>query len=130
MTGRTYSSFRTNCQKPRNFRIKKIALNMERDVLYDRINQRVDQMMSDGLLDEARRLLPKRHLNALNTVGYKEMFACLDGIWTQEEAVERMKGNTRRYARKQLTWFKKDPQVKWFSPNNKEMIINYIISND
>ena len=103
---------------------------MERDVLYDRINQRVDRMMSDGLLDEARRLLPKRHLNALNTVGYKEMFACLDGIWTQEEAVERLKGNTRRYARKQLTWFRKDPQVKWFAPNDKEMIINYIISND
>ena len=113
MTGRTYSSFRTNCQKPRNFRIKKIGLNMERDVLYDRINQRVDQMMSDGLLDEARRLLPKRHLNALNTVGYKEMFAYFDGTMDFVTARERIKKNTRVYAKKQITWFAKDPQVRW-----------------
>lgn len=130
MTGRTYSSFRTHCRKPRPFRVKKIGLNIERDSLYDRINYRVDQMMADGLLEEARRLLPMRHLNALNTVGYKEMFSYLDGIWILDEAVERMKGNTRRYARKQLTWFRNDPQVKWFSPDDKERIINYITTND
>ena len=129
MTGSTYTSFRTNHRKERPFRIKKIALNLEREVLYERINRRVDQMVADGLLDEARRLLPWRHLNALNTVGYKEMFACLDGTWTLDEAVERMKGNTRRYARKQLTWFRKDPQVEWMSPSDKEEIIKYISLN-
>ena len=126
MTGRTYTSFRTHERKERPFCIKKIALNLPREVLYERINARCDRMMADGLLDEARRLLPRRQLNALNTVGYKEMFAYLDGIWPLEEAVERMKGNTRRYARKQLTWFKKDPEVRWFTPNEKDGIINYI----
>ena len=130
MTGRTYTSFRTHSRKQRPFRVKKIGLNIERDALYDRINRRVDQMMADGLLEEARRLLPKRHLNALNTVGYKEMFTYLDGIWTLDEAVERMKGNTRRYARKQLTWFRNDLQVKWFAPSDKDQIINYITTND
>ena len=108
----------------------KIGLNRPREELYERINRRVDQMMEQGLLDEARRLLPYRHLNALNTVGYKEMFAYLDGIWSLDEAVERMKGNTRRYARKQLTWFKRDPMVRWFSPDQKEDIINYIDQQD
>lgn len=126
MTGRTYTSFRTNAHKERGFRIVKIALTLPREQLYERINRRVDQMMANGLLDEARRLYPLRHLNALNTVGYKEMFACLDGTWTLDEAVERMKGNTRRYARKQLTWFKKDPNTIWFSPNDKEQITSYI----
>ena len=126
MTGRTYTSFRTNTQRKRPFRIKKIGLTLPREELYARINARVDEMMKNGLLDEARQLLPKHHLNALNTVGYKEMFAYLEGTWTLDEAVERMKGNTRRYARKQLTWFKKDPQVKWFSPYDKENIIKYI----
>lgn len=126
MTGRTYTSFRTHERKERPFCIKKIALNLPREVLYERINARCDRMMADGLLDEARRFLPRRQLNALNTVGYKEMFAYLDGIWPLEEAVERMKGNTRRYARKQLTWFKKDPEVRWFTPNEKDGIINYI----
>lgn len=130
MTGRTYTSFRTHSRKQRPFRVKKIGLNIERDALYDRINRRVDQMMTDGLLEEARRLLPKRHLNALNTVGYKEMFTYLDGIWTLDEAVERMKGNTRRYARKQLTWFRNDLQVRWFVPSDKDQIINYITTND
>ena len=87
-------------------------------------------MMADGLLDEARALLPRRSLNALNTVGYKEMFNYFDGVWTLDEAVERMKGNTRRYARKQLTWFKKDPEVKWFTPDDKENIINYLQATD
>ena len=130
MTGRTYTSFRTNTQRKRPFRIKKIGLTLPREELYARINARVDEMMKNGLLDEARQLLPKHHLNALNTVGYKEMFAYLEGTWTLDEAVERMKGNTRRYARKQLTWFKKDPQVKWFSPYDKENIIKYIQDSD
>jgi tRNA dimethylallyltransferase len=126
MTGRTYTSFRTNARKERPFRIIKIGLNRERDVIYDRINQRVDQMMHNGLLDEARSLYHLRHLNALNTVGYKEMFTHLDGTWTLDEAIERLKGNTRRYARKQLTWFKRDPQMQWFSPDEKQSILYQI----
>lgn len=130
MTGRTYTSFRTNIRKERPFNIRKVALSRPREELYQRINARVDQMMADGLLDEARALLPRRSLNALNTVGYKEMFNYFDGVWTLDEAVERMKGNTRRYARKQLTWFKKDPEVKWFTPDDKENIINYLQAID
>ena len=83
-------------------------------------------MMADGLLDEAKALYDQRQLNALNTVGYKEMFDYMDGRWTLEEAVERMKGNTRRYARKQLTWFKRDPEMTWFDPDNEEEILKYI----
>ena len=126
MTGRTYTSFRIGEKKQRPFRIVKVGLNRDREELYDRINRRCDQMMSDGLLDEARRLMPYRHENALNTVGYKEMFACLDGRWTPEEAVERMKGNTRRYARKQLTWLKRDPEIRWFSPDEVQKITDYL----
>ena len=126
MTGRTYTSFRKNEKKQRPFRIVKMALTLPREQLYDRINRRVDQMMADGLLEEARQLYPQRHLNALNTVGYKEMFAHLDGTWTLEEAVERLKGNTRRYARKQLTWYQKDPDIRWFSPAETAPIIDYI----
>jgi tRNA dimethylallyltransferase len=128
MTGQTYTSFRKNERKHRPFRIVKIGLNRPREELYERINKRVDQMMADGLLQEARTLYPQRSLNALNTVGYKEMFAYLDGTWSLEEAVERLKGNTRRYARKQLTWFKKDPEVTWFSPDETEQIIKHISS--
>lgn len=127
MTGQTYTSFRTNAHKERPFNIVKIGINLPREELYDRINRRVDQMMADGLLDEAKSLESMKHENALNTVGYKEMFNFLDGTWTLSEAVERMKGNTRRYARKQLTWFKHDPSVSWFAPDEKEAIINHII---
>ena len=126
MTGKTYTSFRKREKKERPFRIMKIGLNRDREELYNRINQRVDQMMTDGLLDEAQRLYPMRHMNALNTVGYKEMFAYIDGTWTLEEAVERIKGNTRRYARKQLTWYKKDEQIRWFHPDEIEQIYSYI----
>lgn len=126
MTGKTYTSFRKRDKKQRPFRIVKIGLNRNREELYNRINQRVDQMMIDGLLDEARRLYPMRQMNALNTVGYKEMFAYIDGTWTLEEAVERIKGNTRRYARKQLTWYKKDEQIRWFHPDEIEQIYSYI----
>lgn len=118
MTGQTYTSFRKAERKQRPFRIVKIGLNRDREELYTRINCRVDQMIAEGLLEEAKGLYHLRHLNALNTVGYKEMFNYLDGTWTLEEAIERMKGNTRRYARKQLTWFKKDPEVKWMSPTD------------
>ena len=126
MTGKTYTSFRKREKKQRPFSIVKIGLNREREELYNRINQRVDQMMAEGLLEEAKSLYPMRQMNALNTVGYKEMFAYLDGTWTLEEAVERIKGNTRRSARKQLTWYKKDEQIKWFHPDDKEKIISYI----
>ena len=125
-TGRTYTSFRTQAKKPRSFRTVKIGLNREREELYNRINERVDAMMAQGLLQEAEELYPQRQLNALNTVGYKEMFDYMDGRWSLEEAVERMKGNTRRYARKQLTWFKRDPEVRWFHPDDKDEILNYI----
>jgi len=126
MTGRTYTSFRTGEHKQRPFRIVKVGLNRPREELYARINQRCDQMMQDGLLDEARQLLPYRRENALNTVGYKEMFAYLDGQWTLDEAVERMKGNTRRYARKQLTWLKRDPEIRWFPPDELQNIHDYV----
>ena len=126
MTGQTYTSFRTNRKKERPFRIVKIGLNLPREILYERINQRVDAMMQQGLLDEVERNACNRALNALNTVGYKELFNYLDGTWTLDEAVERIKGNTRRYARKQLTWFKKDETMRWFSPNDEKEIINYI----
>lgn len=125
-TGRTYTSYRTQQKKQRPFRIIKIGLNREREELYQRINQRVDQMMADGLLDEVKALVSKRHTNALNTVGYKELFDYLDGRWSLDEAVERIKGNTRRYARKQLTWFKRDTDVRWFHPAQQEEILNYI----
>ena len=126
MTGRTYTSFRTAEKKQRPFHIVKVGLNREREELYSRINHRVDEMMKDGLLEEARRMLPYREVNALNTVGYKELFNYFDGQWTLDEAVERIKGNTRRYARKQLTWFKRDPAMRWFHPDDKELIMNYI----
>jgi tRNA dimethylallyltransferase len=126
MTGRTYTSFRTNTKKERPFRIIKIGLNRPREELYNRINLRVDQMMADGLLDEARHVYPLRHMNALNTVGFKELFAYLDGVWTLQEAVERIKGNTRRYMRKQLTWFKRDDQIAWFHPLQEDEIISFI----
>ena len=126
MTGKTYTSFRKREKRQRPFSIIKIGLNRPREELYDRINRRVDQMMADGLLEEAKALYPKRHLNALNTVGYKELFDYIDGRWPLEEAVERIKGNTRRYARKQLTWFKKDERIRWFHPDETETIIKYI----
>lgn len=127
-TGKTYSSFRTNTIKQRPFKIIKIGLWAERDVLYSRINQRVLKMVDKGLIDEARRMYPYRNLNALNTVGYKELFEHVDGLTTLDEAIYKIQSNTRRYCRKQLTWYKKDETVKWFSPQNVKEIINYIES--
>ena len=126
MTGKTYTSFRRRERRERPFRIIKIGLTLPREELYNRINARVDKMMAEGLLEEARQMYPQRDLNALNTVGYKELFDYFDGRWPLEEAVERIKGNTRRYARKQLTWYKKDDRFRWFHPQDKEEIINYI----
>ena len=126
MTGKTYTSFRKREKRERPFEIIKIGLNRPREELYTRINQRVDQMMADGLLDEARQLYPLKGLNALNTVGYKELFDYFDGRWSLEEAVERIKGNTRRYARKQLTWFKKDERIRWYHPDDQNNIMNEI----
>ena len=125
-TGRTYTSFRTQQKRERPFRIVKIGLNREREELYNRINLRVDQMIEQGLLYEVEGLYARRHLNALNTVGYKELFDYMDGRWSKEEAIERIKGNTRRYARKQLTWFKRDDSVCWFHPDQQEEILKYI----
>ncbi len=112
-SGRPFSSFRTNTKKERPFRILKFGLRRDRQVLFERINRRVDQMMADGLLDEVRRVYPLRHLNSLNTVGYKELFHYLDGEWPLDMAVERIKKNTRVYAKKQMTWFAHDPEILW-----------------
>jgi tRNA dimethylallyltransferase len=137
MTGKTYTSFRMKERRSqesgvrrsvRPFKIVKIGLNREREELYNRINARVDAMMQQGLLKEAENVYPLRELNALNTVGYKELFEYFNGRWSLDEAVERIKGNTRRYARKQLTWYKKDPLIRWFHPDQKKEIIDYIIT--
>ena len=112
-TGRPYSSFLTKQRKPRPFNIVKIGLRRERQDLFDRINRRVDAMMEDGLLDEARRLYPFRKENALNTVGYKELFRYLDGEWELPFAIEKIKKNTRDYAKNQMTWFAHDSEIKW-----------------
>ena len=126
-TGRTYSSFRVKEKKQRPFRIIKIALNRDREELYSRINRRVDKMMENGMVEEARLLLPYRSLNALNTVGYKELFRYFDGEWTMEEAIERIKGNARRYARKQLTWYKKDNDIVWFDAAETDKVCMYLV---
>lgn len=125
-TGRTYTSFRSNTIKERPFNIIKIGLNRDRDTLYQRINQRVLQMIDNGMIEEAQRVYPKRTLNSLNTVGYKELFEYLDGLTTLDEAIFKIQSNTRRYARKQLTWYKRDAEMTWFSPDNIEEILNYL----
>lgn len=126
MTGKTYTSFRTNKIKERPFQILKIGLNLPREELYQRINQRVLNMIQEGWVEEALKVYPKRELNSLHTVGYRELFDYLDGLYTLDEAIEKIQSNTRRYMRKQLTWFKRDQKIRWFSPNNIEEIINYI----
>lgn len=125
-TGRPYSSFLTKERKQRPFRIVKIGLKRERQELFERINSRVDAMMDAGLLDEARRLYPFRHENALNTVGYKELFRYLDGEWELPFAVEKIKKNTRDYAKKQMTWFAHDNEIQWFHPDQKEEIFQIL----
>ena len=125
-TGRPYSSFLTKERKSRSFQIVKIGLKRERQELFDRINKRVDAMMEGGLLDEARRLYPFRQENALNTVGYKELFRYFDGEWELPYAVEKIKKNTRDYAKKQMTWFAHDTEIKWFHPDQREEIFQIL----
>jgi tRNA dimethylallyltransferase len=126
MTGKPYSSFRLKEQKKRPFKIIKIGLNLERDELYGRINRRVDKMVIAGLEEEAKKFYGQRGLNALNTPGYREFFSCFDGEISRDKAIELIKRNTRRYARKQLTWFRKDKSMKWFHPDEIPEIISYI----
>ena len=125
--GCSYTSLRTNKAKERPFRIVKIGLNMPREQLFDRINRRVWAMVEAGLLEEARRVYPMRHLNSLNTVGFKEMFAYFDGTMDYDTAVARIQKNTRVYAKKQLTWYAKDKNMQWFVPGDPA-IIEYIKS--
>ena len=127
MTGKTYTSFRTQQKKERPFRIIKIGLKREREELYERINLRVDQMMEEGLEEEARNVYPYRHLNALNTVGYKELFKYFDGEWALPFAVEKIKQNSRIYSRKQMTWFKRDEEIHWFHPDEEAEILQTIL---
>ena len=114
-SGRPYSELRTGAVKPRPFEIEKYAIDLPREVLFDRINRRVERMMEEGLLEEARRVFPLRTLNSLNTVGYKELFAFFDGLWDLPTAVARIQKNTRVYAKKQLTWLRRDADVRWLS---------------
>lgn len=125
-TGKPYSSFRTRIRKERPFKIIKVGLTRDREELCQRINSRVDQMMNDGLLEEVRRVYPFRHLNSLNTVGYKELFNYLDGEWTLDLAVEKIRRNSRVYARKQMTWFKRDTEIRWFHPDQEAEIRHYL----
>lgn len=124
--GRPYSALRTNRPKARDFRIVKIGLNREREELYARIDRRVDQMLSAGLEEEARRLFPMKHLNPLNTVGYKEFFEYFAGNTDYVEAVRLIKRNSRRYAKKQLSWFRRDTEIRWFHPREEEQILAYL----
>ena len=133
MTGRPYSELRTGRRAERPFNIIKIGLTRPREELYARINRRVDQMIEKGLIDEARRVYPKKGLNSLNTVGYKELFKWMDGALTHdgepctlEFAIEKIKQNTRIYSRKQMTWFKRDPETRWFNPDDVSGITDYI----
>ena len=125
-TGKTYTSLRKNKTGNRDFNIIKIGLNCEREKLFDRINLRVDKMINEGLLDEVKELYKHKNLNSLNTVGYKEIFDFLDNKTTFEQAIENIKTNTRRYAKRQLTWFKRDEEIKWFHPTEKNEIILYL----
>jgi len=125
-TGKSYSSFLTNPNKTRKFSTIKIGLNRPREELYHRINDRVDKMIDDGLLVEVKSLYGLKHLNALNTVGYKEIFDFLDGKISLEFAIELIKRNSRRYAKRQLTWWARDPDISWFHPDQIDLIIEYI----
>jgi tRNA dimethylallyltransferase len=125
-TGQTYSSLRLEKVQPRPFNILKLGLNLPRAELFDNIHRRTDAMISNGLVEEVRGLLPHRHLNALNTVGYKEIFSYLDGKMTLEEAIEKIKTNTRRYAKRQLTWFQRDAAITWFHPGQVEEMIQFV----
>lgn len=126
MTGQTYTSFRTSQTKERPFNIIKVGLRREREELYARINKRVDIMMEDGLLEEAKSVYQYKDLNSLNTVGYKEMFKYLDGEWELPFAIEKIKQNSRIYSRKQVTWFKRNTDITWFHPDDTDNIMSFI----
>jgi tRNA dimethylallyltransferase len=126
MTGKPFSEFRTGIRKIRNFNILKIGLTRPRQELYDRINKRVDKMMADGLLDEAKKFYQYRKLNSLNTVGYKELYEYLDGNWTLDFAINMIKQDSRRYAKRQMTWFNRDKEILWFHPDELESKIELV----
>ena len=128
-SGKTYTSFRIRKKKERPFQIIKIGLRRERNELFERINKRVDMMMEEGWLEEAKSLYPHRQLNALNTVGYKELFKYFDGTWELDFAIEKIKKNTRDYSKKQMTWFAHDEDIHWFSPDNEKEILDFISQN-
>ncbi len=128
MTGKPYSSLRKNTAQKRPFNILKIGLDMDREELYDRINRRVDIMLEDGLFDEAKAFYHLKDLNSMNTVGYKEIFGHWDGEYDADKAVELIKRNSRRYAKRQLSWFRRDKEIHWFHPRNEEEIINFVKS--
>ncbi len=129
MTGRTYTSYRTQPRKKRPFHILKIGLLRKREELYERINLRVDQMMADGLLDEARSVKAYSHLNSLNTVGYKELFKYLNGEWTLDFAVEKIKQNSRIYSRKQMTWWNRQKDIHWIHPDDKDGLESILLTH-
>lgn len=128
-TGKPYSSFCTGKKKERPFRILKIGLNRPRAELYERINIRVDEMINQGLLKEAAPLFEHRHLNSLNTVGYKELFRYMSGEWSLDYAIQMIKQDSRHYAKRQLTWFNADPEITWFDPRQMEEIIQFVHQN-
>ena len=128
-TGRPYSSFLSQQAKQRPFRIVKIGLLRPREELFSRINQRTLQMMDLGFEQEARRVYPLRHLNSLNTVGYKEMFRYISGEWSLPQTIEKIQRNTRVYAKKQMTWFQRDPDINWFRPDEEEKILDFVERN-
>jgi tRNA dimethylallyltransferase len=125
-TGKPFSDFRIKQKKNRSFTVIKIGLERPREELYARIESRMDSMIQAGLFDEADALFSKRHLNALQTLGYSEIFNFLEGKYDREEAVRLLKRNSRRYAKRQLTWFKKDPAIRWFNPDNEKTIMDYL----
>ena len=127
-SGKPYSELRAGQFRKRDFRILKIGLNLPREALFERINRRVEMMMEAGLPGEAGSLLPFRHLNALNTVGYKELFEYFDGKVLLEQAVENIKTNTRRYAKRQLTWFQRDKEVNWFEPSQVKDVYGWVVN--
>jgi len=129
MTGKTYSSFRTSVKKERNFKILKIGLNMDREKLYQRIDARVDMMIRVGLVEEARIFYHLKHINALKTVGYKELFDHFEGLYDLNKAIELIKRNSRHYAKRQLTWFARDKEINWFEPTDEEKITEFIDAN-
>ena len=128
-TGKPYSSLRTGERRKRSFDIAKVGIEWDREMLYDRINRRVDMMIDEGLEAEARAVYHLRHLNSLQTVGYREMFDYFDGTITREEAIELIKRNSRRYAKRQMTWFRRDPEIRWFAPEAFDAMVDFLESS-